>query len=254
MGVGGQRHAEADLPPWKTRYPFEAGWAPGLVWTGAKNLAPPPGFDPRAVQLVTSRYTDWAIPAHTRRIEHWNLLLVLSDWSPFFWQKGRSESVVWDLREPLLKVVEERRWSSGGEGGGDLFSTAVLEMLDFWLTRLSHGRSLLFAGLLATYWSQICGLSCYSRLHFLVFKQYLQRRRYLVFMVYLLFPKVLLITKTMDQTWIPPLTTCTRHVLQSAEARHCCNHRSTCPIDTFHICETIILIGCTIAVTADFMC
>jgi hypothetical protein len=37
----------------------EAGWAPGTVWT-AENLAPP-GFDPRTVQPVVSRYTDWAI-------------------------------------------------------------------------------------------------------------------------------------------------------------------------------------------------
>jgi hypothetical protein len=29
----------------------EAGWAPGSVWTGAENLAPP-GFDPRTVQPV----------------------------------------------------------------------------------------------------------------------------------------------------------------------------------------------------------
>ena len=32
----------------------EAGWAPGPVWT------PPPGFDPRTVQPVASRYTDYA--------------------------------------------------------------------------------------------------------------------------------------------------------------------------------------------------
>ena len=57
MGVGGQ-------PPGKTRYPlYEAGWASGPVWTGAENLAPPPGFDPGTVQHVASRYTDWAIPA-----------------------------------------------------------------------------------------------------------------------------------------------------------------------------------------------
>jgi hypothetical protein len=35
----------------------EAGWTPGPVWTGAENLAPP-GFDPRTVQPVASRYTD----------------------------------------------------------------------------------------------------------------------------------------------------------------------------------------------------
>ena len=46
-------------------YPIvqEAGWAPGPVWTCAENLAPPPGFDPRTVQPVASRYIDWAIPA-----------------------------------------------------------------------------------------------------------------------------------------------------------------------------------------------
>ena len=67
MGVGGQRHAPAALPPSKTRNPlyvYEAGLAPGPVWTGAENLVPQPGFDPRIVQSVASRYTDWAIPAH----------------------------------------------------------------------------------------------------------------------------------------------------------------------------------------------
>jgi hypothetical protein len=34
----------------------EAGWAPGPVWT-AENLTLP-GFDPRTVQPVVSRYTD----------------------------------------------------------------------------------------------------------------------------------------------------------------------------------------------------
>ena len=40
----------------------EAGCAPGPVWTGAENL-PQPGFDPRTVQPVASRYTDCAMPA-----------------------------------------------------------------------------------------------------------------------------------------------------------------------------------------------
>jgi hypothetical protein len=38
----------------------EAGWAPRPVWTGAENLAPPPGFDPRTVQPLASRCTDCA--------------------------------------------------------------------------------------------------------------------------------------------------------------------------------------------------
>jgi hypothetical protein len=39
----------------------ETGWAPGPVWTGAENLAPPPGFDSRTVQPAAIRYTDYAI-------------------------------------------------------------------------------------------------------------------------------------------------------------------------------------------------
>ena len=35
----------------------EAGWAPGPVWTGAENLAPP-GFDLRTVKSVAGRYAD----------------------------------------------------------------------------------------------------------------------------------------------------------------------------------------------------
>jgi len=42
MGVDGQRHAPADLPPEKNPVPIvqEVGWAQGPVWTGAENLAP----------------------------------------------------------------------------------------------------------------------------------------------------------------------------------------------------------------------
>ena len=58
--VRGQRHALTALYPGKEPVPnvLEAGWAPGPVWTGAENLAPPPGFDPRTVRLVASHYTD----------------------------------------------------------------------------------------------------------------------------------------------------------------------------------------------------
>ena len=36
----------------------EAGWTPEQVWKCAENLPHPPGFDPRTVQPVASRYTD----------------------------------------------------------------------------------------------------------------------------------------------------------------------------------------------------
>ena len=60
--MSGQRHAPAARYHEKDPVPIvqEAGWAPGPVWTGTENLAPPPGFDPRTIQPVASRYTDYA--------------------------------------------------------------------------------------------------------------------------------------------------------------------------------------------------
>jgi hypothetical protein len=63
-GVSSQRHAPGVLspPPRKQkRLPWQRKpvAAPGPVWAGAGNLAPPqPGFDPRSVQTVQSHYTD----------------------------------------------------------------------------------------------------------------------------------------------------------------------------------------------------
>ena len=64
MGVGGQRHAPAALPSGMTRYPLyrRLGRPQGRSGRVLK-ISPPPGFDPRTVQLVASRYTDYAIPA-----------------------------------------------------------------------------------------------------------------------------------------------------------------------------------------------
>ena len=58
----GQRHAPAAPYPRKDPVPIAqlAGWASGPVWTGAENLDPPPEFDPRTVQPVSSRYTGYA--------------------------------------------------------------------------------------------------------------------------------------------------------------------------------------------------
>jgi len=57
-GVGGQRHAPAALPPGMTRYPLyrRLGGTQGRSGR-VRNISPPPGFDPRTVQPVTSRYT-----------------------------------------------------------------------------------------------------------------------------------------------------------------------------------------------------
>ena len=64
MGVGGQRHAPAVLPPGNNRYPlYRRMGGPQGRSGGLRKISPPPGFDPRTVQHIASRYTDWAIPA-----------------------------------------------------------------------------------------------------------------------------------------------------------------------------------------------
>ena len=66
MGVGGQRQTPAALPPEKTRYPLYSRLGGPQGRSGrVRKISPPPGFDPRTVQPVASRYTDWAIPAHS---------------------------------------------------------------------------------------------------------------------------------------------------------------------------------------------
>ena len=60
MGVGGQRHAPVSMLPEKTRYPLYRRLGGPQSRSGLVRKLP--GFDPRTVQPVASRYTDWAIP------------------------------------------------------------------------------------------------------------------------------------------------------------------------------------------------
>jgi hypothetical protein len=69
--VSGQLHAPAALPPGKeppVPTAYEAGWVPEAVWTMWRTENSWPYRDsnsyPSVVQLVASRYTDYAIPAH----------------------------------------------------------------------------------------------------------------------------------------------------------------------------------------------
>jgi len=57
----------------------EAGWAPGPDWTCAENLAPL-GFDPRTVQPVAIRYTDWATQP-TQTTEHSLNIITFGKWT-----------------------------------------------------------------------------------------------------------------------------------------------------------------------------
>ena len=64
MGMGGQLQVPAALPPGKTRYPlYRRLGGPQGRSVRVRKITPPPGLDPRTVQPVASRYTDWAIPA-----------------------------------------------------------------------------------------------------------------------------------------------------------------------------------------------
>jgi hypothetical protein len=66
MGVGGQRQAPVALTPRKTQYPVYRRLGGSQGRSGrVQKILPPPGFDPRTVPPVASRYNDWAIPAHT---------------------------------------------------------------------------------------------------------------------------------------------------------------------------------------------
>ena len=70
MGVDGQLHAPAALPPGK-----RAGTHCIRGWVGPRagldrcgKTRPPPGFDTRTAQPAVSRYIDCAIPARQHKI------------------------------------------------------------------------------------------------------------------------------------------------------------------------------------------
>jgi hypothetical protein len=69
MGVGGQCHTPAALPPGKTRYQLcrEVG-GPRASLEGCGISRPTSGFDPRPVQPVASRYTDYASSVSNRYV------------------------------------------------------------------------------------------------------------------------------------------------------------------------------------------
>jgi hypothetical protein len=59
MMVGGQRHVPAALPPQKTRYQLYTKLVERQGRFGrVRKISPTPGFDPRTVQPVASRYID----------------------------------------------------------------------------------------------------------------------------------------------------------------------------------------------------
>jgi hypothetical protein len=59
MGVGGQHHAPAALPPGKTRYLLYRRLGGPKGKSGrVRKISLPPGFDPGTVQPIARRNTD----------------------------------------------------------------------------------------------------------------------------------------------------------------------------------------------------
>ena len=75
--MGGRRHGPAALPLGKIRYPLSRrlGGPQGLSGQ-VRKISLPTGFDPRTVQPVASRYTDWAIPAHSISVYRGNVWIL----------------------------------------------------------------------------------------------------------------------------------------------------------------------------------
>jgi len=57
MGVGGQRHVPAALPPGKRPSTHYIGGWVGPRSGRVRKISPPPGFHPQTVQPVAIRYT-----------------------------------------------------------------------------------------------------------------------------------------------------------------------------------------------------
>jgi hypothetical protein len=61
-GEGSASRPDRSLPPRKTRYPLYRRLGGPQGQSGqVRKISPPPGFDPRTVQPVASRYTDYPL-------------------------------------------------------------------------------------------------------------------------------------------------------------------------------------------------
>ena len=70
-GEGSASRPGRSFPPGKTRYPLYRRLGGPLGRSGqVRKISPPMGFDPRTVQPVASRYTDWATGPTTAKCEH----------------------------------------------------------------------------------------------------------------------------------------------------------------------------------------
>ena len=80
-----------------------------------RKISPPPGFDPRNVQSVASRYTNYAIPATdglSKTTKNIDFLSLISSGSKWAFPEPKIEVVMFEPSRVLLPV--EFVWSNHG--------------------------------------------------------------------------------------------------------------------------------------------
>jgi len=79
-GEGSASRLSCSLPPGKTRYPLYRRLGGPQGWSGqVRKISLPLGFEPRTVQPVASRYTDYATRPTLTEVYTSNCLLVHSE-------------------------------------------------------------------------------------------------------------------------------------------------------------------------------
>ena len=104
------------LPPGKTRYPFykRLGEPQGRVGQ-VRKISPPPGFDPRTVQPVASRYTDYStrptLLMEGACLFHVGNVLLYKDWPSEVWFPSCGFLTIEVLQVSTLSFYTGRRAS-----------------------------------------------------------------------------------------------------------------------------------------------
>ena len=127
-GEGSASRPSRSLPLGKTRYPLyrrQGGPQDRSGWV--RKISPPPGFDPRTVHSVASRYTDWA----TRPTNFESLCF----YSITFEVQGKKEK-----KKLYLNVILGNKTQENSRNGFELtrnspFVCAKIEDHDFYIER-----------------------------------------------------------------------------------------------------------------------
>jgi len=111
MGWVGTSRPGRSLPPGKTRYPLYRRLDGPQGRSGqVRKISPPPGFDPRTVQHVASRYTDWAIAAHINILYYNKLFLLTSLKVATFYKKQRRVQCAGHLVRDWRREIGAEVW------------------------------------------------------------------------------------------------------------------------------------------------